>query len=43
MKNKKIVIIFSILLILVLIGGYFAIKYAKQSKEETITEEYTPQ
>ena len=43
MKNKKIIIIFSILLILVLIGGYFAIKYAKQSKEETITEEYTPQ
>ena len=30
--------IFSILLILVLIGGYFAIKYAKQSKEKTITE-----
>ena len=43
MKNKKIFIIFSILLILVLIGGYFAIKYAKKSKEKTITEEYTPQ
>ena len=44
MKNKKIVIIFSILLIIILIGGYFAIKWAKSRQENnTEVEEYTPQ
>lgn len=44
MKNKKIVIIFSVLLILLIIGGYFAIKYLKQKDESgEIKEEYTPQ
>lgn len=44
MKNKKIVIIFSVLLILLIIGGYFVIKYLKQKDESgEITEEYTPQ
>lgn len=44
MKNKKIVVIFSILLIIILIGGYFGIKYVKNKKEEnTNVEEYTPQ
>ena len=44
MKNKKIVIIFSILLIIILIGGYFAIKYVKDRQQEnTEVEEYTPQ
>lgn len=44
MKNQNIVIVFSILLIIILIGGYFGIKYVKQKKEEnTIVEEYTPQ
>lgn len=44
MKNKKIVIIFSVLLIIILIGGYFTIKYVKNKKaEDTTVEEYTPQ
>lgn len=44
MKNKKIVIIFTSLLIVILIGGYFVIKYVKGKKEEeNITEEYIPQ
>ncbi len=44
MKNKKIITIFSILLIAVIIGGFFAIKYAKEQKEKQIEQqEYTPQ
>ena len=44
MKNKKIIIIFSVLLIIILIGGYFTIKYVKNKKiENTNSEEYTPQ
>lgn len=44
MKNKKIVIIFSVLLIILIIGGYFVIKYLKQKDESgEIAEEYTPQ
>lgn len=44
MKNKKVVIIFSVLLIIILIGGYFAIKYVKDRQQEnTKEEEYTPQ
>lgn len=44
MKNKKIIIIFSILLLVILIGGYIGIKYAKEKQEEnTVVEEYTPQ
>lgn len=44
MKNKKIITIFSILLIAVVIGGFFAIKYAKEQKERQIGEqEYIPQ
>lgn len=44
MKNKKIVIIFSVLLIIILIGGYFAIQFVKNKKAENATaEEYTPQ
>ena len=40
MKNKKIVIIFTV----ILLGGYFAIKYAKQKQEkENKVDEYTPQ
>ena len=39
MKNKKIVIIFSVLLIILIIGGYFVIKYLKQKGESgEITE-----
>lgn len=43
MKNKRIVLIFSIIFIVVLIGGYFIIKYVKENKQETISEEYVPQ
>lgn len=43
MKNKKIGIIFLIILIVVLIGGYFGIRYVKNKKQETTIEEYIPQ
>ena len=45
MKNKKIIIIFTAALIIVLVGGFFAIKYLKQKQEKEATkiEEYTPQ
>ena len=42
MKNKKIILIFSILLILVLIGGIFAIWFVK-NKENNKVEEITPE
>ena len=43
MKNKKILIIFVCLFILLLIGGYFAIQYVKSQNKETIVEEYVPE
>ncbi len=44
MKNKKIIFIFSILLIIIIIGGYFTIKYVKNKKNtETLSEEYIPE
>lgn len=43
MKSKKIIIIFSVLLIVILIGGYFAIKYVKNKEKETNVSEYTPE
>lgn len=43
MKNKKIIISFIILVIIIFIAGYFAIKYAKQKKENEGISEYTPQ
>lgn len=43
MKNKKILIIFVCLFLLVLIGGYFAINYVKSKNQETIVEEYVPE
>lgn len=43
MNRKKIIMIFSILLIIIAIAGYLIIKNIKASKEETIIEEYTPQ
>lgn len=42
MKNKKIGIIFFIILIIILIGGYFGIQYVKK-KEEINIDEYIPQ
>ncbi len=43
MKNKKIASIFIIILAIILIGGYFGIKYLKNKNSETVVEEYTPQ
>ncbi len=43
MKNKKIVIIFVCLFLLVLIGGFFAIRYVKSINQETTIEEYIPE
>lgn len=46
MKNKKIFIIFSILLIVILIGGHFGIKYVKNKSEKINNNEiaeYTPE
>lgn len=45
MKNKKTVIIFGGLLIVILIGGYLGIKYVKNKNEgiDTAITEYTPE
>ena len=43
MKNKKIGIIFFIILIMVLIVGYLLIQYFKNKEEQVPIEEYTPQ
>jgi len=43
MKNKKIAIIFFIILVIILIGGYFAIQYVKNKQTQNQIEEYTPQ
>ncbi len=43
MKNKKIGIIFFVVLIIILIGGYFGIRYVKNRETETTVEEYIPQ
>lgn len=44
MKNKKIAIIFSILLIIILIGGYFIIQWLQGEQQENMgVEEYIPQ
>lgn len=42
MKNKKIIISFIILVIIIFIAGYFGIKYVKQKKNNEISDEYTP-
>lgn len=43
MKGKKIGIIFFILLIVVILVGYFAIQYVKNKQSDAMPEEYTPQ
>ncbi len=43
MKNKKIKIIFFVILMIILIGGYFGIQYVKNREQETIVDEYIPQ
>lgn len=44
MKNKKIGIIFFVILAIILIGGYFGIQYVRNKEEqETMIEEYIPE
>lgn len=43
MKNKKIVLIFTVLFIIVLVGGYFGIQYVKEKQAQSEMTEYTPQ
>lgn len=43
MKNKKIVLIFTILLIIILLGGFLVIKHVKNKQTQTTVEEYIPE
>ena len=45
MKNKKIIYIFTIALIVILIAGYFGIRYAKEKEKEKnqFEEEFVPE
>lgn len=43
MKNKKIVLIFAILLIVIFLIGFFSIKYVKNKKETEAKNEYIPE
>lgn len=43
MKNKKILILFIISIILIILVGYFAIKIVKQKKNNEVQSEYVPQ
>lgn len=42
MKNKKILILFTFFIVIILLVGYFAIRFAKNKKQNEITE-YTPE
>lgn len=42
MKNKKIFILFLVIILIILFVGYFAINYFKNNKENEV-QEYTPQ
>ncbi len=43
MKNKKIIILFSVLFIILVVGGYFIIQHMKNEKNKEISQDYTPQ
>ncbi len=43
MKNKRIGMIFFVILVMILIGGYLGIQYVKNKEQETVVEEYIPQ
>lgn len=43
MKNKKIGLIFLVVFIIILIGGYLGIRYVKNREKETTVEEYIPE
>ena len=42
MKNKKIILLFSILLIIIFVVGFFSIKFVKNKKENELKNEYVP-
>ena len=43
MKNKKIILLFTILLIVIFIIGFFSIKFVKNKKESEMKSEYIPE
>ncbi len=43
MKNKKIILLFTILLIIIFIIGFFSIKFVKNKKESEMKSEYIPE
>lgn len=43
MKNKRIIIIFLIIILCIALSGYFIINYLKEKQASTQIEEYTPQ
>ena len=43
MKNKKIILSVIVLLVIIFVAGFFAIKYVKQKKSSENISEYTPQ
>lgn len=43
MKSKKIVIIFGLLFVLLITGGYFIIQNMRQNQDKVNNQEYTPQ
>ena len=40
MKNKKIIILFSVLFIILVVGGYFIIQHMKNEKNKEISHYY---
>lgn len=42
MKNKKIILVFMVLFLIIVIGGYFILNQVKKNKEESM-QDYTPQ
>lgn len=43
MKNKKIILLFSILLIIIFVVGFFSIKFVKNKKEKEVQNEFVPE
>lgn len=43
MKNKKIICIFTILLVIILVAGYFGIRYVKEKEAQESMQEYVPE
>lgn len=43
MKNKKIILLFAILLVIIFVIGFFAIKFVKNKKENEVKNEYVPE